>query len=84
MTQKEFERLEKAQVLQSQMKHIDEIRDALHRGDTIIRNMEVIFSEEDCVKQFSLCYLPPDLVRGYLVDAFSKIRTQLENQFYNL
>ena len=84
MTQKEFERLEKAQVLQSQMEHIDKIRDVLHRSDTIVGRMDVSFTADSWGQQFDLSQLPHDLVRCYLVDAFSKIRTQIENKFYNL
>lgn len=84
MTTIEFERLEKAQVLQAQMKHIDEIRKDLQRSDVFVTDMHIHYTDDAWGRKFELNGLPHDLVKNFMLDAFSRMRTQLENQFMHL
>ena len=84
MTTIEFERLEKAQGLQAQMKYIDEIRENLQRSDVFVTDMHIHYTAHAGGNKFELNWLPHDLVKGFMLDAFSRIRTQLENQFMHL
>ena len=84
MTTTEFERLEKAQILQSQMKYIDEIRKNLQRSDVFVTDMHIHYTTDAWGNKFELNRLPHDLVKNFMLDAFSRIRAQLENQFMHL
>ena len=84
MTTTEFERLEKAQILQAQMKYIDEIRENLQRSDVFVTDMHIHYTADAWGNKFELNGLPHDLVKNFMLDAFSRMRTQLENQFMQL
>lgn len=63
---------------------IDEIRENLQRSDVFVTDMHIHYTSDALGNKFELNGLPHDLVKNFMLDAFSRMRTQLENQFMHL